>query len=92
MKTIYKYDLAPINDRIQVGMPKGAVILSVGSQSGAELVCWARVDTNEPKKIRQFRIVGTGHSLDNDDMARLEFISTVQTPSGLVWHVYEQIL
>jgi len=91
MKTIYKYNLEPFGDIIEIEMPKNAKILSVGSQDTADLVCWAEIDTREHLQARKFRIVETGHDLSNDDMARLEFISTVQTLSGSVWHVYEQV-
>lgn len=85
MKTVYKYplDLSGIN---QVDMPQGAEILSVQVQ-GRTPQMYALGDPARPIETRQFRIVGTGHPIERDD---LHFIDTIQVAGGaLVFHVFE---
>ena len=85
MKTIHKYSIS-ITDSVSVRMPVGAQILSFQKQHG-ELFLWALVDLNYPEETRQFRIIGTGHTIEN--AADLTYLSTVQIDS-FVWHIFEQ--
>ena len=72
MRTIYKYAL-PFGDEVSVQMPKDASILKFGIQSvidsKPEIVVWAIVDTESEMEERRFRIVGTGHPLEDDTTA-----------------------
>jgi hypothetical protein len=83
--TIWKYILH-IADEITIGMPEGAVVLSVQDQQGIACL-WVKVDPTKPKVNRDFAIFGTGHPINRD---RLHFIGTIQQHEGaLVWHVFE---
>lgn len=81
--TVYKYTLH-LDDTVEVVMPKGAEVLSVGEQNG--LICvWARVDTREPSVKRLFRVAGTGHP-----DPRGNFVGVVMQHGGaLVWHIFD---
>lgn len=63
MKTIFKYTISTLEDHVVIPMPKGAEILYLGTDQGV-LCIWARVDTEEQREDRHFRIAGTGHSLE----------------------------
>lgn len=84
MKVIYKYELTP-----EMHLPIGAVILDVQWQHD-HLVLWALVDTDAPREPRRFAVIGTGAPMP--DNATLQYCATVQTPTGLVWHVFEQVV
>lgn len=87
MKTIWKFEV-PVLDRVAVGMPKGARILSAQTQHGT-LCIWAECESNNSPEIRTFRIVGTGHTLDFD-LDKSKYIATFQLYDGeLVFHIYE---
>lgn len=89
MKTIYKYEFA-VSDTVKIKTPIGARIISVGCQSEGDWLCvWAEVDSDAETSWQELRIFGTGHPMPTDNR-KMCFIGTVQTPSGLVWHVYEQ--
>ena len=84
MKTIHKYPIKTIDEQ-QVSMPIGAQILCVQEQNDV-LTLWARVDDSQNKEARQICVYGTGHEVNEYDLA---YIGTVQDFSGLVWHVFE---
>lgn len=86
MKTIYKYNV-PVTDHPVVVLPRGAKILTVGAQQNYIYV-WALVDsTKKPEVTRQFRLVGTGHPIEKDN---LRFIGTVFV-ACLVYHLFEVV-
>lgn len=81
--TVYKHTLH-LDDTVEVVMPQGTELLSVGEQNGM-LCLWARVDTRKPKVNRMFRIAGTGHPAPTGN-----FVGTVMMHGGaLVWHVFD---
>lgn len=87
MKTIWKFPIR-ITDTQTVLMPKGAQILSVGTQ-GNRLFLWAMVDSNAALESREIAIFGTGHPLPDSELAAA-FIGTTQQHEGaLVWHVFD---
>lgn len=87
METIWKFPLL-ITGMQEVEMPKGAKIISTGTQ--AEVVClWAIVDPEAEKEKREIAIVGTGHQMPD---RALSFIGTTQMHGGaLIWHVFEVV-
>lgn len=86
MIAIHKYTLE-IDNVAAANMPRGARILSVGNQRES-LCVWALVDTDKPKTGRGFRVVGTGHPIENAE--RFAFLGTVQFRDGaLVFHVFD---
>jgi hypothetical protein len=103
MRKIYKYPLK-ITDTQRIEMPVESKILSVVVQSKdisfisepviiEELVVWALVDEENylvsPKTtIRTIHIIGTSNSIPE---VQLNFIGTVQTHNGFVWHIFEEL-
>lgn len=69
-----------------VSMPASAEVLSVGVQ-GATICLWAMVDPAlaVDQETRQVNVFGTGWPVARDPG---KFLGTVQTPPGLVWHVF----
>jgi hypothetical protein len=80
---IWKYEL-PVQDKVVVPMPQGAKVITAQPQRGAVTI-WAEVDPEARRVARTFRIIGTGHPVDDGG---LRYIGTVQA-GILVWHVYE---
>ena len=79
---IFKY---PIPRNAPTEMPAGARILSVGYQN-PEIVAWAIVDEDAPTVKRRLVVCPTGAA---DVPSKVEFVGTIQTPGGLVWHVFD---
>lgn len=90
MKTIFKYPIYKIEDEISINLPSGAKILS--AQIQREILCiWALIDTDNPLSLRIFRIIGTGHHIDDEN--KLIYINTFQMNNGkLVFHLFEKII
>jgi hypothetical protein len=85
-RTIYKYTL-PVTDEAIVEMPAGAEILPFVHQSSHyEINLWAIVEPNHQKENRRFEVYGTGNPFLN---SRDNYIGTVVTSSGFVWHIFE---
>ena len=85
MKTIWKFQLS-IEDIVSLEMPKGARVLHFGTQ-GLNPVLWVLVDPSATVESRRFRIVGTGHEINDEDT--LSYIGTVMCLQGLVFHLFE---
>lgn len=83
MLTIYKYRFE-VDDRIAIEMPARAQILKVECQDGVPCM-WAAVDTEAPRRLREFIILGTGHPAPPDVAAH---VATFQQPP-FVWHMFE---
>lgn len=86
-KKIYKYQLKIVDEQT-VDMPANAKILTVQSQNGNPML-WALVNSATPPEEQTIRIIGTGHPIE--DFYSLEYISTFQTPHGLVFHVFKKV-
>lgn len=72
-------------------MPEGSNILSIQVQ-GDTLCMWAEVETSAPSTLMvKFRAFGTGHQLPEPGEWKGQFISTVQLPNGLVFHIYRTL-
>ena len=67
VKTIYKYPVV-VDDEFTIYLPEGAQVLSVDVQQD-EPQMWVLVDPAAPKTKRTFRVIGTGHPID--DVAQL---------------------
>ena len=84
--SILKY---PLTDKSfqHVKMPWGAQLLTAQYQeSTGQIVLWARVKPLNPDTLHVIWLVATGSEIPNDFDAR--YLNTIQTPSGLVWHVF----
>jgi hypothetical protein len=87
VRTIYKYPVE-VDDEFTIGLPEGARVLSVDTQHG-EPVMWALVDPTAPTTNRTFRVIGTGHPIE--DAAELAFVGTFQMRGGsLIFHLFEK--
>ena len=85
MKTVYKYDI-PITDYFSLDLPANSRILSVQVQRDIPCI-WVEIDTEETQCRTDFRLVGTGHNLKEDNLL---YIGTFQLFNGmLVYHLYE---
>lgn len=84
MQTIWKFPL-PVNDRVEVSMPRGARILHTAVQNGVVCV-WAIVDPNNQREQRCFFIKGTGHSAH--ELEETPHVGTVFL-GPLVFHVFD---
>jgi hypothetical protein len=89
VSVIWKYPLWPddARDVVPLDMPANSQILAIQFQEGAGPCLWALVDPQQPTEQRQFRVVGTGHSIDEDTG---QYLGTFQMMNGaLVFHVFE---
>ena len=87
VRIIYKYPVE-VDDEFTVELPEGARVLSVDTQHG-EPVMWAMVDPTAPTSKRAFRVIGTGHPIDDAD--ELSFVGTFQLRGGsLIFHLFEK--
>ena len=88
METIYKYKLVP---KIELEVPTRREFLTVHSQ-GEDIFLWMKVDAryfpNYFNKIK-IRYFGTGSAIP--DGLNLKFLGTAFLPSGLVFHVFEEM-
>lgn len=85
--TTYKYEV-PLADEFALNLPLGAVIVSFQVQHDKPCI-WALVDPKAQKAPRQFRLAGTGHTLDYGKDA-LRPVGTIQLHGGsLVFHLFE---
>jgi hypothetical protein len=92
LKKIYKYPLAT-TDTQTLGLPEGAKILSVISQSHRPVVYALVDDTEKVSENIVFTIVGTGNPAEHICKESMVFLGTVVTHTGLfVWHVFYERL
>ena len=86
---VFKYRLEMTDGWQTVEMPAGARVVMVGSHwsnssSKGFPMIWAEVTEGAPMERRLFRIYGTGHKIDDNDV----WVGSFQQPP-YVWHVYE---
>jgi hypothetical protein len=85
MQTVYKYPIE-MHDNFLVELPIGAYVLTVQVQHGTPYI-WALVDTESPTELRPFRLLGTGHPIEQP---LTRYIGTFQLNGGaLVFHLFE---
>ena len=88
MRKIYKYPLFITYSQL-VNVPQGSVFLSVTMQKNTP-VCYFMVwaDIAEMSSVR-FKIFGTGHPIDESDIANMRFVGTLPMHyDDLMWHVF----
>lgn len=83
MKTIWKIPLR-IDDTQHIQMPIGAKILCVQMQANTPCL-WAVVNETGMKESRTFCMYGTGSPVGETQ----NYVGTIQTYSGLVFHIFE---
>ena len=85
---IWKYPLDMIVDEFTLEMPEGAILLSFKVQRGVPTL-WALVNPDNKFEKRQFSLIGTGHSIKENN---LKYIDSVQLDQGnLIFHLFESI-
>lgn len=85
-RVIYKYELRPWT--LFLDVPKGATVLSVGTQEPESIVAWLLVDPDAPRVSRMLAALPTGVELPYA-YEGTTFVGTVQMADGLVFHVFD---
>lgn len=75
-----------VTDIQTIQVPANAQLLSVQEQRGVLTVWYFFGSETDEIKDWTFEIVGTGNNGPQEEQSY--FASTVQMPSGLVWHVW----
>lgn len=85
-RVIFKYQLD--HGVTSFRLPIGSAVLHVGCQSEDLPTLWIeQADTDGvEREQRDFTFVGTGQPFPTDVRT---YLGSVQTPHGLVWHIYE---
>lgn len=88
MKTIYKYKVI-VDDVIEIYFPGKATILHIDKvqKSGMIILVWALVDLDTAEEAQFLHCYGIGHPLP-DDIDIKNFITTVVTDPGFIWHLF----
>ena len=88
MRTVYKYPLEwPMaSDEFTMSFPEGAELLHFDMQGRAPTI-WALVDPDKPVARRTFRLAGTGHPIEAEEMAHVG--TCMDGP--FVWHLFELV-
>ncbi len=87
MLKVFKYEVA-VSDYPELEMRIGAYILSFQVQHDC-LCIWAIVNPDEGDETRRFRLVGTGHEIEESE-SQLKYIGTAQLLDGaVVFHLFE---
>jgi len=89
MYAVWKFPLV-IDDYQEIEMPSLSKVLTVQTQGETPCI-FALCETTIPHKVKRvFRIAGTGHPIDNVEVASSDYIGTFQQfDGGLVFHVFE---
>jgi hypothetical protein len=86
MRSVWKYALDMDADVFAIYMPQGAEVLTIDLQHDHPCL-WVLVDPVAQTEAKHFRIVGTGHRID-ENIER--YIGTFQMVGlGLVFHLFE---
>ena len=66
MKHIWKFPIVGVAllDNLEIQMPSGSEVISVGLDSTEASCIWAEVDETMPDETRHFVVYGTGHSMN----------------------------
>jgi len=92
--TIYKYKipLLDLDERsnYSISMDAFSEILKVGVQRHQEICLWAAVPGSGQVHQQTFKVVGTGHPIDSEDIYDIgsQYIGTV-FDGPFVWHVFK---
>jgi hypothetical protein len=89
-KTVWKFSFTP-DDDIEIDMPEGAQILTVQIQFEQPCI-WALVDPKSKLKKKRFKLIGTGHPIEINDIVDYRYVGTFQLMEGqLVFHLFERL-
>ena len=86
--TIWKAEVE-IDNFQNVVMPAGSKVLSIANQFGQTCIWFAVPDTKAEKVNVTIRMIGTGHSVGDDEFDNMSFIGTVMKGGGArVYHAF----
>lgn len=88
MHTIYKNPIK-LQDSLDIHLPAGARILGVESEKGFVFL-WVLADPTRANEMRHFRVVGTGHPVEDAEIASLHYVGTFGE-DPLVFHLFEVV-
>ena len=89
MRKIFKYPFM-ITDHFTLALPLHAEILTANMQHD-EPCLWTLVDPEQPLEMRAFKLIGTGHLIE-DTNKNLHYINTFQMHDGdFIWHLFEML-
>jgi len=91
MKVIYKYPITNNSQEIEI---LGLVKILKAEEQENDLVIWCIVDTEDKEKyLLVTSIFGTGErDEDGDKMIPTNYLNTINTKTGFVWHVFTTVL
>jgi hypothetical protein len=88
MRTVWKFTIplhSKARDTLSFDAPAGAEPTLVGiDPATGDIGIWLEVETDRPKELRTFSVVGTGHRVPADWRRAGSVID-----GQFVWHVYE---
>ena len=83
-KAVWKYEV-PVRDEVALQMPQGAKLLHFGLQQEQQCL-WALVSPCAPRRVRRFRLAGTGHPIAEAG----EYVGTVlRVKDRIVFHLFD---
>lgn len=86
MRTVWKY-VIPIDGGIhEFVVPLDAELAHVGQQEQGYVTMWLVIDSEQPKQVARFQVVGTGFPIPEN----WEHVGTVQE-GAFVWHLFEEV-
>lgn len=87
---IFKYPI-PVENYFELLMPYDAKVLTVQVQREVPQI-WALTNPNNRSEVREFRMVGTGHPIE-ESLNNLKYIGSFQLVNEtLMYHLFEIIL
>jgi len=87
MIKIFKYEI-PVNDEIELDLPKGAKVLTIQLQKGVPCI-WMLVNPDLSTEKRLFWLYGTGMEVKQ---THLNYLGSFQMLGGdLIFHLFGEI-
>lgn len=85
MKTIHKYQITPMDPRLEIELPGFATVILVDSQLTGVVHFWVEIDLDAEMHKRIFVLHETGHDIPDDHY----YVGSVLDPP-YAWHLYEE--
>jgi len=86
METIYKYPLNNTSGKYDFMLPADAEVLLVKAQRNVPCI-WVKLDTDKPMVSRKFRLYGTGHEIEENNL--FHHGSFFMQEGRFVFHLFE---
>ena len=87
-KNIFKFEI-PVKDTFSLEIPSDSKILHIATKKYDDRpYMWVLVDCQSPLRVRDFRLYGTGHDIQNTEDK--EYVGSFQANRGnFVGHLFE---